>query len=98
MTSKTGPMNWVLIYGTNLCCPANSFSFTSTPAQTIVNANSVPITDRSVTSDRFMNNAGIATTSPVRIVENQGVRNFGWIDEKIFGSSPSRLIAIHRRG
>ena len=37
----------------------------------------VPITDKSVTSDKFINNAGIATINPVRIVENHGVLNFG---------------------
>ena len=58
----------------------------------------VPITERSVTSDRFMNRAGIATINPVRIVENHGVRKRGWIDEKILGKRPSRLIAIHKRG
>jgi hypothetical protein len=63
-----------------------------------VNAKRVPITPRSVTSVRFMNSAGIATTIPVRMVENHGVLNLGCIDEKIFGRSPSRLMAIHRRG
>src|SRR5258706_11893444 len=93
-----GPRYLELMYGTNLFSPANSLSLTSTPAQTIVNAKSVPITDRSVTSDRFINRAGIATINPVRIVENQGVRKRGWMDENIFGSRPSRLIAIQRRG
>src|SRR5437762_3412748 len=86
------------MYGTNRFSPANSLSLTSTPAQTIVNAKRVPITDRSVTSERFIKSAGTATITPVRIVENHGVLNFGCIDENIFGSNPSRLIAIHRRG
>src|SRR5678815_5461143 len=86
------------MYGTNRFCPANSLSLTRTPAQTIVKAKSVPITDKSVTSDKFINNAGMETIKPVKIVENHGVRNRGWIDENIFGNNPSRLMAIHKRG
>src|SRR5688572_18490575 len=95
---RIGTINCELIYGTNRFSPANSLSLTNTPAQTIVKAKSVPMTDRSVTSVRFIKSAGMATIKPVRIVENHGVLNFGWIEEKIFGSSPSRLIAIQRRG
>jgi hypothetical protein len=50
------------------------------------------MTESSVTSDKFINSAGIATIRPVSIVENHGLRNRGWIDENIFGSRPSRLI------
>ena len=53
---------------------------------------------RSVTSRMFMNNDGIATTTPVMRVANQGVRKRGWIFENAFGSSPSRLMLIQMRG
>src|SRR5215510_8982307 len=63
-----------------------------------MNANNVPMLVRSVTSVRFMNNEGIATTSPVMMVENHGVLKRGWMAEKIGGSNPSRLIDIQMRG
>src|SRR5262245_22787205 len=63
-----------------------------------MNANNVPMLVRSVTSVRFINNEGIATTNPVMIVENHGVLNRGWMAEKIGGSNPSRLIDIQMRG
>jgi hypothetical protein len=47
----------------------------STPVQTTTNANKVPMLVRSVTSVRFKNNAGTATTMPVTIVANDGVLN-----------------------
>jgi len=61
-------------------------------------ANKVPMLLRSTTSLRFMNNAGIATTTPVIMVENEGVLKRGWTREKIGGSNPSRLILIQIRG
>src|SRR5262245_40137567 len=70
----------------------------STPPHTSTNANKVPMLVRSVTSVRFMNNDGIATTRPVTMVENHGVLNRGWMEEKMDGSRPSRLIDIQMRG
>jgi F0F1-type ATP synthase assembly protein I len=45
-----------------------------------------------------MNNDGIATTSPVIMVANEGVLNLGWILEKALGNKPSLLILIQILG
>src|SRR5689334_2441871 len=74
------------------------FSNTNTPPQTRTNANNVPMLVRSVTSTRFINSDGMATTNPATIVENHGVLNRGWIEENIGGNNPSRLIDIQIRG
>ena len=41
--------------------------------------------------------AGIATTNPATHVANAGVRNRGWMREKMSGSRPSRDMANHTR-
>jgi hypothetical protein len=75
-----------------VCAPS------STPPQTSTKANSVPMLDKSVTSVKFINSDGMATTRPVMMVENHGVLKRGWMLEKIGGKSPSRDIAIQMRG
>ena len=50
---------------------------TNTPPQTNTKANKVPILVNASTTSRFKNKAGIATTSPVRIVEKDGVPKRG---------------------
>ena len=70
----TGKINCEFIYGTKRVPDSlNSLSLNKTPAQTTTNANKVPMLAKSVTSVRFINSAGIATTQPVTIVANQGV-------------------------
>ena len=68
------------------------------PPQTRTNANKVPMLVSEITNSRFKNNAGIATTNPVNIVEKEGVLKRGCMVEKIFGNRPSRLIASQIRG
>ncbi len=41
----------------------NSLSLNKTPAQTTTNANRVPMLAKSVTSVKFINKAGMATTA-----------------------------------
>jgi len=66
---------------------------TSTPAETTMNANSVPMFERSANVSISQMPAGIPTTRPAIHVLTCGVSNFGWIFENNFGSKPSRDIA-----
>src|SRR5437868_7236004 len=74
------------------------FCNTNIPPHTNTNANNVPMLVSAITTFRFINNAGIPTTKPVKIVEKDGVLYLGCILEKILGSKPSLLILIHIRG
>lgn len=77
--NKTGTIYFPLMYGTLNLLSAFivRLSNTNMPPQTNTNANNVPILVKASTTSRFKNNAGIATTKPVSMVENEGVLNFG---------------------
>ncbi len=60
-----------------------------TPAQTIVNANSVPMLVNSASVDTGSDAASVATQIPTTMVEMYGVRNRGWILLAHFQRSPS---------
>jgi hypothetical protein len=97
--NSVGTIHCELIYGRwNLPFTAASRGSKSTPPHTSTKANKVPILVRLVTSVRFKNKAGIATTNPVTIVANDGVWNLGWMRENAFGNKPSRLMLIQMRG
>src|SRR5690554_2424864 len=99
VTSIVGYIYLAFIKGTLNFVFGLSFllSKTKIPAHTNINANSVPMLVSANTNSRFKNNAGIPTTKPVSMVENEGVLNFGCILENTFGNKPSRLILIHIR-
>ena len=73
--NKPGIIHRELIYGSlNLFSSAFSLSGNnSTPPQTRVKANNVPMLVRSVIRPASINIAGIATMKPVTIVEKPGV-------------------------
>ena len=98
--NNAGTINLPFKYGTlNLDCGLSGiFCKTRIPPHTKTNANKVPILVSESTVLKFRNNAGTATSTPVNMVEKEGVRNFGWSFENIFGKSPSRLMLIHMRG
>jgi hypothetical protein len=71
----------------------------STAAQTITNANRVPMFVRCKSASIGRNAVMAATKTPIRIVLIQGVRNLGWTLAKIpRGTSPSRAMARKTRG
>jgi len=90
MINANGTIYLLLIYGTLKRDSGLFFLLLmiSIPLQTTTKAKRVPILVRSVTSVRFINRAGMATTSPVTMVAKEGVLYFGWILEKAFGSRP----------
>ena len=72
---------------------------TNTAPHTITKANNVPMLVISARILSGMNPAIDATKRPVRIVDFQGVRNFGWMaPKKLFGTNPSRPSASITRG
>src|SRR6476620_8637981 len=62
-----------------------------TPAQTSMNANSVPILVISPTMSSGMNAPKTPVNKKKRMFDLYGVLNFGCTSEKVFGTSPSRL-------
>ena len=62
---------------------------TSTPADTIANARSVPIETNSPRMPIGKRPATIIATVPVTIVVMYGVLNFEWTAANFFGSKPS---------
>src|SRR5436853_5806650 len=72
---------------------------TSTAPQTITKANNVPMLVISARMLSGMNPAIDATNKPVRMVDFQGVRNFGCTaPKKLLGTRPSRPSASITRG
>src|SRR5260221_14188730 len=61
-------------------------------AHTITKANNVPMLVILPTTFSGRNAENGATKHMKSIFERQGVRHFGWISEKIFGTRPSRDI------
>ena len=81
-----------------LCGGLGNICMRNIPPHTNTKAKRVPTLVKSITTFISKNKAGIATTTPVRIVEKEGVLNLGCMREKIGGNKPSRLILIHIRG
>src|SRR5207244_964918 len=72
---------------------------TRTAPQTITKANRVPMLVISARMPSGRSPAIVATNKPVRIVDFQGVRHFGWTaPKKLFGTRPSRPSANITRG
>src|SRR5712691_4843424 len=68
--------------------PGLVLRITITAPQTITKANNVPMLVISAKMLNGMNPAIEATKRPVRIVDFQGVRNFGWMaPKKLFGTN-----------
>src|SRR6266542_226473 len=63
---------------------------TQTPAQTITNANNVPMLVMCPTMISGRNAEKGATKKKNSRFERHGVWNFGWISEKTLGTKPSR--------
>ncbi len=62
------------------------------PTQTMTNANSVPMLVMCPTTEIGAKAENSATNTMNSRFERHGVRNFGWMSEKILGSRPSRDI------
>src|SRR5689334_3997786 len=60
-----------------------------TPAHTRINANNVPMLVMSPTISPGTNAENTPTKRNKSMFDLYGVRNFGWMSENIFGSSPS---------
>ena len=71
---------------------------TSTPAQTAVNASSMPIETSSPSTSIGKTPAKNAASTPVMTVAMDGVWYFGCTFSSCGGSSPSRAIAMKMRG
>ena len=70
-----------------------------TAAETMMNANRVPMLTRSASKPRGASAAAAATPTPTTIVDFQGVLNRGCTAAKtLWGKRPSRDIASRIRG